>query len=84
MWLELKRAMFSKRLKQTMARPLPGFHGLLLYFLCSKNIHSPPVCGSNDTKISKFSEGMTQIFGKCSVIGMCLVIGIVICIILST
>jgi hypothetical protein len=50
MGLELKGAMFSKKLKQTMAHPLPGFHGLLLYFLCSKNICSP----------LQFADSMTQ------------------------
>jgi hypothetical protein len=54
MGLELERGLelfLAKKLKQA-THPLPVLSAVLLYFWLWKNIYSPPVCASNDTKIT--------------------------------
>jgi hypothetical protein len=51
---EGSRDIFSNLLKQTITRRLSVFSGLLLYFCHSKNLCNPPICVSNDTKITQF------------------------------
>jgi len=65
----MARAIFSKKLKQTITHPLPMFSVLLLYFWSSKNICSPPDCMSNDTK------NCSIWFRNVLMIDMCLVMG---------
>jgi hypothetical protein len=75
----------SKFLKQTITHALPVFSVLLLclpvfsvLLLClwrSKNICSPPVCTSNNTKIAQLDLRNEENIENCWMISMCLVIG---------